>query len=83
MANLARTPKQLGSLVRRSRKRHGLSQTALSEKTGLRQATISEIEAGNAGARLDTILKVLATLALEIRIVPRSKSAATDIEDIF
>ncbi|HEY9554296.1 helix-turn-helix domain-containing protein [Allosphingosinicella sp.] len=83
MMDLARTPKQLGNLVRRARKQMGLSQGELSDKAGLRQATISEIEAGNAGAKLDSILKVLATLKLELRIVPRSKGAASDIEDLF
>lgn len=83
MTDLARTAKQLGSLLRRARKQMRLSQVELSEKAGLRQATISEIEAGNAGAKLDSILKVLATLKLELRIVPRSKGAASDIEDLF
>jgi HTH-type transcriptional regulator / antitoxin HipB len=83
MSDLARTPKQLGNLVRRARKQGGLSQSELGDRTGLRQATISEIEAGNAGAKLDSILKVLAALKLELRIAPRSKGAASDIEDIF
>lgn len=83
MTDLARTPKQLGNLVRRARKQMGLSQSELGDRTGLRQATISEIEAGNSGAKLDSILKVLATLKLEMRIVPRSKGAASEIEDIF
>ena len=83
MTDIARTPKQLGNLVRRTRKQMGLSQDELGNKAGLRQATISEIEAGNAGTKLDSILKVLATLKLELRIVPRSKGAASDIEDLF
>lgn len=83
MTELARTPKQLGNLVRRARKKQGLSQMELSAKTGLRQATISEIEAGNAGAKLESILKVLAILKLEIRIDPRSIGTSTDIESFF
>src|SRR3546814_10707960 len=65
-------------LVRRARKQMGLSQGELSDKAGLRQATISEIEAGNAGPKLDSILKVLATLKLELRIVPRSKGRSEE-----
>ena len=83
MTDLARTPRQLGNLVRRVRKRMGLSQGELSDRIGLRQATISEIEAGNPGTKLDSILKVLATLNLELRIVPRSKGEPADIEDLF
>ncbi|WP_435105431.1 helix-turn-helix domain-containing protein [Arhodomonas sp. AD133] len=83
MTDLARTPKQLGNLVRRSRKRRGLSQTQLGEMAGLRQETISLIETGNPAAKLETILAVLAALDLEFRIMPRSKGGAADIEDIF
>jgi HTH-type transcriptional regulator/antitoxin HipB len=83
MADLARTPKQLGNAIRNARKTLGLSQSTLGERTGLRQATISQIEAGRGGAKLENILKVLAVLGLELRIDPRSVSSSTRIEDIF
>ena len=83
MADLARDPKQIGNLIRRARKRRGLSQTQLGDTTGLRQETISLIETGNPAAKLETILAVLAALDLEFRIVPRSKGGAAEIEDIF
>ncbi|MEJ2644306.1 MAG: helix-turn-helix domain-containing protein [Gammaproteobacteria bacterium] len=83
MTDLARTPKQIGNLVRRTRKKRGLSQTALGQRAGLRQETISLIETGNPAAKLETILAVLAALDLEFRIVARSKAEAADIADIF
>lgn len=83
MSDLARTPKQIGNLVRRTRRKQGLSQTQLGDKAGLRQETISLIETGNPAAKLETILSVLAALDLEFRIVPRSKGTVSDIEDIF
>ena len=83
MTDLARNPKQIGNLVRRTRKKLGLSQKQLGEKTGLRQETISLIETGNPAAKLETMLAVLAALDLEFRIVPRSKGGAADIEDMF
>ena len=83
MADLARTPQQIGNLVRRTRKKNGLNQTQLGEKAGLRQETISLIETGNPATRLETILAVLVALDLEFRVVARSKGAATDIEGIF
>jgi HTH-type transcriptional regulator/antitoxin HipB len=83
MTDLARNPQQIGNLVRRTRKKLGLSQRQLGEKTGLRQETISLIETGNPAAKLETILAVLAALDLEFRIVPRSKGGAAEIEDIF
>ncbi|MBI4031030.1 MAG: helix-turn-helix transcriptional regulator [Proteobacteria bacterium] len=83
MSDLARDPRQIGNLIRRMRKKRGLSQAQLGGKTGLRQETISLIETGHPAARLQTILSVLAALDLEFRIVPRSKAGAADIEEIF
>lgn len=73
MSDLARTPAQLGNTIRRNRKRLGLSQSELGERAGLRQETISLIEAGNPAARLSTILTILAALDLELRITQRTR----------
>lgn len=83
MTDLARTPKHIGNLIRRTRKKLGLSQAELGDKAGFRQETISLIETGNPATRLETILAVLAALDLEFRIMPRSKGDGTMIEDIF
>ena len=83
MVDLARSPKQIGNLVRRARKKFGWSQTVMGEKTGLRQETISLIETGNTATKLETILTVLAALDLEFRISPRSKRLASEIEELF
>ncbi len=83
MNDLASDPRQIGTLVRRARKRQGLSQAALGDKAGMRQETISLIETGHPAAKLQTILSVLAALDLELRIVPRSKARAADLEEIF
>ena len=83
MKDLARDPRQVGNLVRRARKKQGLSQSQLGDKAGLRQETISLIETGHPAAKLQTILGILAALDLELRIVPRSKGHAADTEEIF
>lgn len=83
MKDLARDPRQVGNLVRRARKKQGLSQSQLGDNAGLRQETISLIETGHPAAKLQTILGILAALDLELRIVPRSKGQAADIEEIF
>ena len=83
MADLVRTTKQLGALIRRARKRMGLTQTELGARAGLRQETISLIENGSGATRLDTLLSVLAALGLEMMIAPRTKAAAADMESIF
>ena len=56
MKDLARDPRQVGNLVRRARKKQGLSQSQLGDKAGLRQETISLIETGHPAAKLQTIL---------------------------
>lgn len=81
MQDIARTPKQIGAHIRRHRKRRGLSQRELGDRTGLRQETISLIENGNAATRLDTMLTVLAALELEFRIGRRSQGP--DIEALI
>jgi len=73
MNDLARTPKQIGSVIQRARKKRALSQKELGEKAGLRQATISLIENGHAAAKIESLLAVLAALDLEFQIALRSK----------
>ncbi|MFN4281611.1 MAG: helix-turn-helix transcriptional regulator [Alphaproteobacteria bacterium] len=83
MEDIARTPKQIGNLIRRARKKRGWSQTELGAKAGLRQETISLIENGNPASKLETIFAVLAALDQEFRVAPRSKGQASDLESIF
>lgn len=83
MNELARRLGQIGNRGRRTGKSQQLTQTQLGAKAGLRQETISLIENGNAATRLDTILAVPAALDLEFRITQRSRSSATEIEEIF
>ena len=83
MTELARTEKQIGTIIQRARKKRGWTQTDLAERAGLRQATISIIESGETPSKLDSILSVLAALDLEFRIEPRSKGDGQDIEALF
>lgn len=82
MADIARTPKQLGNIIHRARKQRGMTQTELANRTGLRQALISEIETGNNGTKMSTIYTLLAALDLELMVGRRSASTK-NIEDIF
>lgn len=85
MANLgkiARTPVQFGNHIRERRRELGLTQEKLAAKIGLRQRTVSDIER-SAAARLDTVLRALAALDLELVIRPRTKGSPQDIERLF
>ena len=68
-----RSARQLGSTLKRVRIDKKLSQTDISNETGLRQAGISLLEGGAKGVRLDTLFKILAALDLEIVVQKRSK----------
>lgn len=81
--DIARSPQQLGAILRRYRKKGSLTQTDVAAKTQLRQATISALESGEAGTQLKTLTDVLAALDLELVVQPRRKSLPSDIEDLI
>jgi len=80
---IARSPKQLGTIVRNVRRKRKLTQTELGAKTSLRQATISKIENGEGAVKIETLCDVLAALGLEFDVRERGKPKTRDIEDIF
>ncbi len=82
METVARTPLQFGNEIRENRRKLGMTQEQLAARAGVRQRTVSDIE--NAGkARLDTVMRILAALNLELVVRVRTKGSAKDIEDIF
>ena len=83
MDQITRTPKQLGTILRRRRKEVGLSQEALASRIHLRQATISALENSVTDARLDTVFDALAALDLELVVRRRTKGSAKEIEGLF
>ena len=83
MKQTARTAKQLGAIIRRERRRQGLTQTQLGAKIGLRQATISKLEAGEPATQLRTLLEARAALGLEVLIDKRERTSVDEIESLF
>lgn len=83
MSLIARSPDQLGALIRHLRERKGLNQSQLAELAGTRQEMVSIIERGHAGAKLSVLLDLLAALEIDLTLLPRSKAAAADLLDIF
>ena len=82
MELIVRTPLQLANSIRVRRRKLGLSQDQLAAKIGVRQGTLSDIENARS-ARLDTLLRILAVLDLELLVRERTKSSANDIEANF
>jgi len=83
MKYLVRTPNNIGHAIRRARKEKNLTQKRLAEMSGVWQETISKIETGSGGTRLETIFHLLAALDLEITVNDRSKGSIDVFEDIF
>jgi len=82
MQQLVRMPIQLGSIIQSERLRQGMTQSELASRTGTQQKTISAIENGSEGTKLDTLLSVIASLGLDMQIVPRHRDSKS-IEDVF
>ena len=82
MNQMVRTAKQLGAYIQDARARKGISQQQLAEMIGKYQKTISSIELGSDGTKLETLLLVLAALDLNMQISTRAK-AAQNIGNIF
>lgn len=64
-------PTELGAVVRARRKAVGLTQGELADAAGTSLRLVSEVERGKANARLESVLKLLAELGLELFVRPR------------
>lgn len=71
MELLVTSPKALGAALQRQRKAKKLTQNTVGSAFKLNQTTVSSIELGAAGTRLETVFRMLAALDLEMII--RSK----------
>lgn len=62
----ARTPGQLGPILKSRRQQRNLTQAAAAAKVGLKQATVSAVETDAARTTLETLYKLLSALDLEL-----------------
>lgn len=83
MSQIVRSPIQLGTIIRRARKKRRWTQSELADHSGLRQELVSKIETGHEGTKLSTIHAIFAALDLELVVEERNARRAADIEDIF
>lgn len=58
--------KQIGKMIRFHRKQSGLSQEELAKLGGLGKTVIFDIEKGKLSVRLDTLLKVMRVLNIQL-----------------
>lgn len=59
---MLRSIKDIGELIAARRQRRNMTQAALARQVGVRQATISDIENGNADPRVGTLFAILNAL---------------------
>lgn len=64
----ARTPEQLGSILRSCRTLRRMTQEAAGKRVGIKQTTVSAIETSAANTRVETLYKLLSALDLELVI---------------
>lgn len=69
------SPKSLGNAIRRQRKIKNLNQTMAGSAFNLEQSTVSSIEQGASGTRLETLFRLLAALDLEMIIRPKKNKS--------
>ncbi|MDO6722431.1 helix-turn-helix domain-containing protein [Celeribacter halophilus] len=72
MTSLISSPQRLGALLAEARKASASTQAEIAERADLRQATVSKVENGDQGVRLETVLSLLE--ANEFELVVRKKS---------
>ncbi|GMR19672.1 MAG: hypothetical protein BMS9Abin36_0267 [Gammaproteobacteria bacterium] len=74
MGKIIRNNRDLGEAIRLARKTKDLRQVDVAQKASVRQALVSDLENGATTAKLDTVIRVLAALDLDLSIIPRRKA---------
>ena len=67
MNDLERFKKEIPDLVRLHRKKSGLSQSALAALAGVGKTVIFDLEHGKMTVQLDTLLRILGALNIEMK----------------
>lgn len=75
-----RSEKDFGEAVRAARQQLGWRQVDLARKASVRQPLVSDVENGASSARLETVLKILAALDMDLSLVARKKEAFAPTE---
>lgn len=74
MRKIIRNNKDFGEAIRWARKTKDRRQVDVAREASVRQALVSELENGATTAKLDTVIRVLAALDLDLSVVPRRKT---------
>ena len=72
-----RTPSQLGLALKARRKVSGLTQAQAAEKVGLLPKTVSALEGHPEASSVESLLKLIAALDLELVLRPKDENLPT------
>ena len=76
MHSTVRSSSALGRSLRGARRGKGLTQAQLAERAGIGQPTVSNVERNAGNVSLDTLLRILAALGLELGLHERASQGA-------
>ncbi len=65
-------PRELGEALRRARRERGMTQIELAERANVARSAVQKLEGGGGTVNLDTVLKLLRTLSLDLEVVSRT-----------
>lgn len=82
MNQIVRLPSEHGAVFQSAHLRLNMTPQQRANLTGKHQKTISSVENGNDGTKLDTLLSVIAVLDLDPLVI-RRRMVRTDIADFF
>lgn len=67
------TPKLLAQALKNARIEQNLSQQAVAERVGIKQATVSSLENYPEKSRVETLYRLLSALEIELTVSPRDR----------
>jgi HTH-type transcriptional regulator / antitoxin HipB len=75
---IAKTPREIGLLLRERRRQLGLDQQELAKRAGTSRQWIIEVEKGKARAEVGLVMRALAVLGLSLDVRPSEPRRAHD-----
>ena len=67
-------PRELGEALRRVRRERGMTQIDLAARANVARSALQKLEEGRGTVNLDTVLKLLRTLSLDLEVVSRTNA---------
>lgn len=78
-----RIMRELGQAVKIARRQRKWTQDELAKRSGVWQETISKIERGARGTRVQTFLRLCLALNLELIVTKRGEATPQELDEVF